>query len=288
MLLLDDEELAEAIKLEARLFKGCSAESDMSARLRYARSASKAPKTTTVRPTSPRDIVVADVQGAGVLLADARAFVHKVGVGEAKAWIVGKSNKVVAAAVRLCIATKGAATLDEIDALVSLDAGMQNYGADVVVPLAAERGLAAVEVALQQTRADHSVNYLQAWLELNAEATSSQTFKDLIRLKGRLLDGITGMAVYQADTRYEGAKDFPHSRTGFLRYNFGGSYVELHTHWNENVHKIVSIHVKEGDDKSTELNAWPSHFFGEVNAAVLAAHNAATGALAPTGGALTL
>ena len=37
-----------------------------------------------------------------------------------------------------------------------------------------------------------------------------------------------------------------------------------------------------------EINPWLPHFFGEVNAAVLAAHNAKTGPLAPTGGALTL
>ena len=43
-----------------------------------------------------------------------------------------------------------------------------------------------------------------------------------------------------------------------------------------------------GADSLTELDAWPAHFFGEVNAAVLAAHNAAAGPLAPTGGALTL
>jgi hypothetical protein len=97
------------------------------------------------------------------------------------------------------------------------------------------------------------------------------------------------MAVYQADTRYNSAHDFPDSRTGFLRYHFAtGGFVELHTHWNVNVRKIVSIHVKEGADKSTELNAWAPAFFGVVNTAVLAAHNAATGNLAPTGGQLTL
>jgi len=48
------------------------------------------------------------------------------------------------------------------------------------------------------------------------------------------------------------------------------------------------VHIKESGDNTTEVNAWPPHFFGEVDAAVLAAHNAATGPLAPTGGALTL
>jgi hypothetical protein len=288
MLRLGDDELAEAIKLDAKLFKGSEEESDISARLRYAKNASTRPKTAAVKQTQPRDLVIADVQGAGVLEPDARAFVHKVGVNEARDWIAGKGNSVVAAAVRLCIPAQDAATLSEIDDLITLDASLQNYGADVVVPLASQRGLAAVEVALQQTQADHSVNYLQAWVELGATAASEQTFKDLIRLKGRLKDGVPGMAVFQADTQYMGAHDYPHSRTGFLRYNFGGGFVELHTHWNVNVHKLASIHVKEGGDKSTELNTWPAQFFGEINAAVLAAHNAATGLLVPTGGPLTL
>jgi hypothetical protein len=289
LLRLEDDELAEAVALDAKLFKGVEEETDVSARLRYAKTASAKPKTATVKPTQPRDLVIADVQSAGVLEPDARAFVNKVGVGEAKAWIAGKAGPVVAAAVRLCIADKGAATLQDVDTLIAHDAGLQNYGAAVVVPLAAAKGIQLVTEALTETRADHSVNYLECWLDLGATSASAQSFKDLIRLKGRLKDGVGGMAVYQADTQYMTAYDYPHSRTGFLRYPFGGgAYVELHTHWNVNVHKIVSIHVKEGGDKSTELNAWPSHFFGEVNAAVLAAHNAATGGLAPTGGALTL
>src|SRR4051794_9892828 len=45
MLRLGDEELAEAIKLDAKSFKGCEDETDMSARLRYAKAASEKPKT---------------------------------------------------------------------------------------------------------------------------------------------------------------------------------------------------------------------------------------------------
>ena len=289
LLRLGDDELAEAVGLDAKLFKGVEDESDPSARLSYAKSASTKPKTAAVKQAQPRDLVIADVQSAGVLEPDARKFVNKVGVAEAKAWIVGKAAPAVAAAVRLCIPDKDAATLADVDKLIAHDAGLQNYGAAVVLPLAATKGIQVVTDALTETRADHSVNYLEVWLELGAEPKSTQGFKNLIRLKGRLKDGVAGMAVYKKDTQYQGAHDYPHSRTGFLRYQFGGgSYVELHTHWNVNVRKIVSIHVKESGDNTTELNSWPPHFFGEVNAAVLAAHNAASGSLAPTGGALTL
>jgi hypothetical protein len=286
MLRLGEDELEEAVKLDAAAFKGCAGETDMSARLRFAKAAATKPKTAQVKTPQPRDAVVEAVCDAGVLEPDARSFVNKAGAGAAKTWIAGKGKPAVAAAVRVC---QGAATLGDIDSLLLFDAGLRGYGADVVLPLAAEHSLAAVRVALEQTQGDKSANYLTAWLSLGATAASPQSFKDLIRLKGRLLDNVPGMAVFQADNQYMGASDYPHSRTGFLRYQFGGgSFVELHTHWNENVHKLVSIHVKDGPDKSTELNSWPSGFFGEVNTAVLAAHNLATGLLAPTGGALTL
>ena len=287
MLRLGDDDLAEAVKLDAKLFKGSEDEADMSARMRYARSASTKPKTAAVKQSNPREDLILDVQGKGVLEPDARTFVNGEGVGEVKDWIAGRSNKTVSAAVRLCVS--GDASLATIDDLVTYDADRQNYGADVVIPLAAERTIDVVKVALQETRAAHSFNYVETWLSLGATASSQQTFKDLVRLIGCIKDGTPGMAVYQADTQYMGAHDYPHSRTGFLRYAFaGGGFVELHTHWNVNVRKIVSIHVKEGADKSTELNSWAPAFFGVVNAAVLAAHNAAPGALAPTGGSLTL
>jgi hypothetical protein len=288
MLRLDEDELAEAIGLEPKSFKGCEDESDMSARMRFARSAAGKPKTAAVKQTHPRDEVILEVQDKGVLEPDARTFVAKVGVGDAKAWIAGRSNAAVSAAVRLCIAPKGAVTLIEIQALLDVDKSLKDHGADHVLPWAAQYGMATVKTALEETAADRSVNYVAAWLELGATASSGGGFKRLIRLKGRLLDGIAGMAVHQADTQYISAHDYPHSRTGFLRYDFGGSHVELHTHWNVNVRKLVSIHVQENGANTTELNQWPDHFFGEVNAAVVAAHNAATGALAPTGGPLTL
>jgi hypothetical protein len=288
MLRLDDDDLAEAMALDPKSFKSCATETDMSARMSFARAAASRPKTAAVKQTHPRDEVILDVQGKGVLEPDARAFVSKVGVGEAKAWIAGRSNAAVSAAVRLCIAPQGAATLNEIEALLEVDKNLKDYGAGHVLPWAATHGMSTVRTALEETAADRSANYVAAWLELSAKASSSSGFKRLIRLKGRLLDGIAGMAVYQADTQYISAHDYPHSRTGFLRYDFGGGHVELHTHWNVNVRRLVSIHVQENGANTTELNQWPDHFFGEVNAAVVAAHNAATGALAPTGGPLTL
>lgn len=87
-----------------------------------------------------------------------------------------------------------------------------------------------------------------------------------------------------------GTKD-PPSRTGFLEYVFtNGDRAEIHTHWNVNKKKIVSIHIKLAGVNGMEINSFGK--FDLVSAAVRDAHNAATGSRVPTtvpaGGSLTL
>src|SRR3954454_15906849 len=57
LLQLDEDGLAEAVRLDAKLFKGCEEEADIGARLSYAKSASTKPKTAAVKQIQPRDLV---------------------------------------------------------------------------------------------------------------------------------------------------------------------------------------------------------------------------------------
>jgi hypothetical protein len=93
-------------------------------------------------------------------------------------------------------------------------------------------------------------------------------------------------AVYRADVNYVGSQD-PTSRTGFLHYVFGGGEeIVIHTHWNVNARRLVSMHVQDNSQNGIELNTWD--WFSDVAKEVRDAHNRAAGNLVPTGGALSL
>src|SRR5829696_6173079 len=100
--------------------------------------------------------------------ADASAWIAQESAGGVRSWIAGKSDAAVKAAARLCTNAKKPAKLSDVDALVQLDAGLQNYGIDVVLKWAADHSIANVTGALTETQADHSVNYVTAWLTFGA------------------------------------------------------------------------------------------------------------------------
>lgn len=292
MLMLTNEQLHDALTLDAKRFKDC-ADDNVEQVYKFASAASNRPVQKGQREASPRDALALELQGHGVSQGEATQWITSAGVGVVKSWVAGKSDTAIKAAARLCTNAKDPVILADVDRLIDFDAGLHDYGEDLVLSWAADHGIKRVRDVLDETRSEKRATWVQQCLELGVKADSTKSFKDLVRLKARLKDGVAGMSVLKADVLYAGAHDAPESRTGFLRYAFGGGqFVELHTHWNQHDCKIVSIHVKEGGDKSTELNAWPSHFFGEINTAVVTAHNAGTGnkkaTTVPAGRALTL
>jgi hypothetical protein len=275
LLTLSDEQVVQAMAMPPKKFKTISEDlrpADFFASVKrgaeLAKTASAAPKAL-----KPAEVLAEELVTKGVLKDTATAFIAKEGTAGVKGWIADKSDNAVVSAAALCTRSTNASTLEKIDALVVTDAAGHAYGIEQLLRWAVETSIGRVEEALTETAADDSVAYVAAWLKLGATASSTQSYKNICRLKGRLAGG-EELEVFQKDVPYRGSHD-PPSRTGFLRHTFGdGTSVELHTHWNTTKRIIASIHVKDGPSKSTELNSWGPQLFGDVNAAVLAAHNA--------------
>jgi hypothetical protein len=218
------------------------------------------------------------LEGAGASPDDAASFLNREKNHEPiRAWVPNTPAAVVKRAVEVVLGKN--VSFAQVTALLTRNGQLRNYDQKKVLDWVMSYGLTNVADALENTQTETSTAWVETWLTTGATAQSSTTFKKLVRLQARITGSAAGLRVFQRDVEYVSSLD-PPSRTGFLSYDFGGDDVELHTHWNVTKKKVASIHVKEGADKSTEINQWS--FFGPISAAVVAAHNTATGNLAAT------
>ena len=170
--------------------------------------------------------------------------------------------------------------------VLEFNGGNQNYAADVVARWIVSNGDALTLLALRATVAEPRASWVNSFFQCEG-SVGSAAHRQLIRVRAYLQDGANTMAVYQRDTRFPASDPASLSRTGFLRFHFvGGGFAEIHTHWHQGDHRLVSMHVQSGDN-GLEINKWLM-FFDTVATAVRDAHNIAPGNLAPTGGLLSL
>jgi hypothetical protein len=294
---LSQDDFCSAVTCKASDFKGAEDNDDVLALLMSAKRKKEAAAQATKPSQPPKQVVQKRVtlrdrveQEVGVSRSDAAAFVNTETNNQPtiRSWLDTKPQAEMRQVVQLVVNKNG--TLDAITQLLLVNVGLKGYPAQSVLNWAASYGITETQAALNGTSGDDSPTFVGLWLQYGVQPDSAESFKKLVRLQARLEDKDGVLRVFQQDVVYAGSHD-PPSRTGFLKYNFGGDEVELHTHWNEVTKRIVSIHVKEGGDKSTEINHW-GEFFGAINQAVLAAHNVATGNLKPRtqpeGGKLSL
>ncbi len=191
-----------------------------------------------------------------------------------------------AAEIAVQLRTERGLALADLRELLAYNAATHAYPADVVATWVRTHTLTSTRVALTATAAENRREWVDSFLQCEGVNNASAAHRHLIRIRAYLRGGVNTMAVYQADRNYA-ADASGRSRTGFLRFAFvAGPPAEIHTHWNQDVHRLVSMHVQDGAN-GCEINQW-MQFFGNVGAAVVAAHNAAPGPLAPTGGPVAL
>ncbi|MEA2715717.1 MAG: hypothetical protein QOI99_34 [Actinomycetota bacterium] len=238
------------------------------------------PKEPDKHPTVQR------LELVGIPPDDAEALFKGEGEQTIDPWLHTYSGdqQYVMRAVDVYIKTKK--PLAEIDALVAVGQNPNLYPPVTLFHDVMSYGFDQVAAALQHTANENDIQYLEAWLGYGVTAASAIQLKRLVRFQARLRRLKAQLTVYQADVEYQGSKD-PPSRTGFLRYGFGGGErIVIHTHWNVNAHKLVSMHVQDNSQNGMELHTWK--WFNDVSTEVRDAHNRAAGSLAPTGGSLSL
>jgi hypothetical protein len=152
-----------------------------------------------------------------------------------------------------------------------------------------------VEEALQETAYDPFPAFVDEYMVSRGFGDSVELV-ELIRLQACLKAGLGVLAVFRRDGDYQRpdhvAVGTYTKRTGFLRLTGQGGTIVVHTHWNtaehgnDPVQKLLSMHVQLAGTNSLEINKY--NHFSLTQRKIKDAHNAATGILAPTGGALEL
>ena len=160
------------------------------------------------------------------------------------------------------------------------------YTLDELKGLLSAHRAALIANAFQATSNRNHLTFVRLCCQYNAGTDPSSAMVLLTNVQACLEDGHNTMAVYREDKHYNGGSHGD-DRTGFLHFQcLDGVQVEIHTHWQESVRKLISMHVQIGGANGTEINKW--EFFGSVQSAIRDAHNAAAAPLAPTGGSLSL
>jgi hypothetical protein len=216
---------------------------------------------------------------------DANPFLAREGEQSVITWLSITPNDTL---VRDMInaANKTGKSIAELDQLL-VNHNPHGYGADVLLSQVMSHGYATVLQALQGTAVENSLKYLELWLAYGV--TGNGPLQKLTRFQARFLTVGAQLAVFQDDVEYVNSYD-PPSRTGFLDYNFGGQRIVIHTHWNINAKRLVSMHVQDTGINGIELQTW--NWFKDIAKEVKEAHNRASGTFIPTtnptGGKLTL
>lgn len=144
----------------------------------------------------------------------------------------------------------------------------------------------------------HCVSYVSLRISIG---TVSPMLEVAVRAEALLADGLethaTLLSIEQADRpygrngKYAASCKANDARTGFLHLQMPGQPLRnVHTHWNATgttKGQMTSIHVQSNGSNGIELDEWNA-FFPQLNAAVVAAHNAGTGTEKPSGGPLRL
>lgn len=227
------------------------------------------------KPVSPS---VSALTARGVRAEDATPFAARETPAALTTWLAATpSDIVVAETVRA--ANRWGKTIAETQTLLSPAHNPHGYEDIKLLELLFTFGYERVSEALRETAVDFSMPYLRGWLTHQVTTASPVPYRQLVRLQAGLEAGTAALTVFQADVVYAGSRT-PPSRTGFLRYAFTNETIEIHTHWNENDQRIVSMHVQDNSENGTEIGKWKA--FSAVMEAVVVAHNAATGEMVAT------
>lgn len=293
ILTLEPEKLAKALALTAGFFKGAATFADgideMFEQAKVKAINSKKQAEAAAAPvTPPKPAILIALNDRGIGDDDAKPFITRVGAGAITPWLAATADDTI---VRRTIIASNRynKTLVELDALL-ITANVHGYVVSELLDLLLFHSYGLVLSALTATAAENRLTYVQLWLSYGVTAASQVQLKRLVRFQARLRDGAAPtFTVYKKDKNYAKSDD-PPSRTGFLRYNFGGEIMEVHTHWNTAKKQIVSMHVQDNSSNGLEMNQWK--WFADVAAVVVAGQNSGAGVRAPTtnppGGTLTL
>ena len=288
---LGQEDFERALQFDPASFSGAGTSSDVREMLERASARSKSKemgdKASSSAGSGPkRSPALVALSDRGIADAPGRQFILLVGAGAVNAWLaVTPDDTIVLRTVNAC--NKDSKTLAQIAQVLVTD-NPNGYPAADLLDLLVSYGYDSVRPLLLATNVENSLLHLQLCLGYGVTAASSVQLRRLVRFQARLrTTPALRLTVYQADRNYVTSLD-PPSRTGFLRYDFGGDVMEVHTHWNQTGKRLVSMHIQDNAANGTEINTWT--WFADVAAAVRDSHNA--GAFRPTtdpvGGTLTL
>jgi hypothetical protein len=292
VLMLDEEKFSKALSLSAASFQGAATFKDgideMLEQAKVKARNTSMQEAAATAPTGPiKPPILIKLNDLGIDDSDARPFIARVGAGPINLWLATNPAELIVRRM-IIAANKSSKTLDEMNAVL-VTANIHNYAIGELLDLLITYSYSLVLAALNDTAAENRLRYVQLWLGYGVSGASPIQLQRLVRFQARLRDGANPVfTVYQNDRNYAGSAD-PPSRTGFLRYNFTGDMMEVHTHWNVTKKQIVSMHVQDNSANGLEINTWT--WFADVAARIVAGHNAATGArvptTTPTGGSLT-
>ncbi|MFK8186364.1 MAG: DUF4157 domain-containing protein [Phormidesmis sp.] len=199
----------------------------------------------------------------------------KVSQGKQKnlSWILSLSNEdIFSSLVDKVIYYKH--NLKSVQKIFEFNSGNQKYPLTILVGWLRKFSCPQLLNALEQTKFEICKQFVEYFINYGVHQTSSINFIKLVRLVA-LNEAKSTFAfnVFQKDVPYRNSNN-PPSRTGFVDYTFSnGDRAIIHTHWNVNDKKIVSMHIQDlNGNNGTEINKFLP-MCQKVQAKIVLAHN---------------